>query len=141
MVDDVVLNKVASIERCLQRVRDEYDGRPENLDNQTKQDAIVLNLQRACEASIDLAMHLVSRLRLGVPQERRDAFELLAGAGLLQRSLSDALKQMVGFRNVAVDDYQKLSLPIVRAIVEHRLADFVDFSRVAIATAERTASQ
>lgn len=27
--------------------------------NQTRQDAIILNLQRACEAAIDLAMHVV----------------------------------------------------------------------------------
>ena len=43
MADDVVLNKTGIIERCLQRVREEYDGDPANLhDDITKQDAIVL---------------------------------------------------------------------------------------------------
>ena len=56
MADDVVLNKTGVIERCLQRIEDEYDGNPSNLrENLTRQDAIVLNLQRACQASIDLA--------------------------------------------------------------------------------------
>ncbi|MBC7792661.1 MAG: DUF86 domain-containing protein [Clostridia bacterium] len=136
MVDDVALNKVASIERCLNRVREEYADQPENLNHQTKQDAIILNLLRACEAAIDLAMHLVSRFRLGVPQESRDAFELLVGANLLQRPLGDAMKRMVGFRNVAVHDYQKLSLPIVRLIIEERLTDFAEFSRAALAAAQ-----
>jgi uncharacterized protein YutE (UPF0331/DUF86 family) len=82
MVDDVVLNKAASIERAIRRARDEYAGDPANLTgNLTKQDAIVLNLQRACEAAIDLAMVLVARGRLGVPQTSRDAFDLLAAAG------------------------------------------------------------
>ena len=61
MADDVVLNKAASIERCLQRVLEEYAGYKQNLvANQTKQDAIVLNLQRTCETSIDLAMYVIS---------------------------------------------------------------------------------
>jgi len=38
----------------------------------TRQDSIILNLQRACEASIDAAMHLVRVKRLGIPQESRD---------------------------------------------------------------------
>ena len=58
MADDVVLNKTGIIERCLQRVREEYDGDPANLhDDITKQGVIVLNLQRACQAAIDLSRH------------------------------------------------------------------------------------
>lgn len=69
MADDVVLNKAAGIERCLLRILEEYGGDRQNLlTNQTKQDAIVLNLQRACETSIDLAMYVISRRRLGLPQ-------------------------------------------------------------------------
>ena len=74
MVDDVILNKAASLERCLKRIQEEYAGRKQNLvENQTKQDAIVLNLQRACETAIDLAMYVVSQRKLGVPQDSRDA--------------------------------------------------------------------
>ena len=84
MADDVVLNKAASIERCLQRILEEYVGNKQNLvANQTKQDAIVLNLQRACETSIDLAMYVISQRRLGIPQDSRDAFTLLQTAGIL----------------------------------------------------------
>jgi hypothetical protein len=60
MVDDVLLNKAASIERAVARVREEHDGDDANLvANQTRQDAIILNLQRACESSIDAAMHML----------------------------------------------------------------------------------
>ena len=45
-----------------------YEGNPENLTDFTNQDSIVLNIQRACEASIDLAMHVVSERKLGVPK-------------------------------------------------------------------------
>ena len=66
MVEDVIVNKTSIIERCLRRVREEYDDDPANLhDDITKQDAIILNLQRACQAAIDLAMHLVREHGLG----------------------------------------------------------------------------
>ena len=39
---------------------------------------------------------------------------------------------MVGFRDVAVHDYQALSLPIVRAIVDHHLGEFEAFAAWAL---------
>jgi len=69
MADDVLINKAASIERAVARAREEHAGDDANLlVNQTRQDAIILNLQRACESSIDAAMHLVRVHRLGVPR-------------------------------------------------------------------------
>lgn len=130
---DVLLNKVATIERCLMRINDEYRGHEAELEiNYTRQDSIILNLQRACEASIDIAMHLVRVRRLGIPQESRDAFDLLSDNGIISVHLSDRLKSMVGFRNVAVHDYRKLNLEIVRSVVETRLADFREFAETAL---------
>jgi len=131
MADDVLLNKAAAIERSVRRAREEYGGDDANLrTNQTRQDAIVLNLQRACESSIDAAMHLVRVHRLGIPQETREAFDLLEAAGRIDTSLAARLKKMVGFRNVAVHDYQKLNLDIVRHILVERLDDFLEFTRL-----------
>lgn len=61
--------------------------------NQTKQDAIILNLQRACEAAIDLAMYVVNQRRLGTPQESRDAFALLQTAGILPADLATRMQR------------------------------------------------
>jgi uncharacterized protein YutE (UPF0331/DUF86 family) len=135
-MDDVVLNKVAAIERCLHRVGEEYAGDPGNLEHDiTRQDSIILNIQRACEASIDLAMHLVRRFALGVPQDSRGAFDLLVDAGKLDRNMADALKRMVDFRNIALHDYQRLNLAIVRSIIEHNLDDLRAFARHALTLA------
>jgi uncharacterized protein YutE (UPF0331/DUF86 family) len=131
MADDVLINKAAAIERAVRRVREEHAGDDQNLvANQTRQDAIILNLQRACESSIDAAMHLVRVHRLGVPQETREAFTLLEQAKLLDAGLADRLRKMVGFRNVAIHDYQALNLDIVRRIVAHHLHDFLAFTDV-----------
>lgn len=129
MADDVILNKAASIERCLQRVLEEYAGDNQNLvANQTKQDAIILNLQRACETAIDLAMYVVNQRRLGAPQESRDAFVLLQTAGILPADLATRMQRMVGFRNIAVHEYTRLNLEVVQAIITKQLEDFRAFS-------------
>lgn len=131
MADDVLINKAAAIERAVRRVREEHAGDDGNLlANQTRQDAIILNLQRACESSIDAAMHLVRVHRLGIPQQTREAFDLLEAARLVDAALADRLRKMVGFRNVAIHDYQKLNLDIVRSIVVDRLDDFLTFARL-----------
>ncbi len=129
MADDVVLNKAATIERCLQRVLTEYAGDEQNLvANQTKQDAIILNLQRACETAIDLAMYVVSQRKLGVPQDSRDAFVFLQTSGIIPADLATRMQHMVGFRNIAVHEYTRLNLDVVRAIIIKQLDDFRTFS-------------
>jgi uncharacterized protein YutE (UPF0331/DUF86 family) len=137
MADDVLLNKAAAIERAVRRAREEYAGDETNLlSNPTRQDSIILNLQRACESSIDAAMHLVRVHRLGIPQDTREAFDLLEAAGRLEPSLAARLKKMVGFRNVAIHDYQRLSLDVVRHIVVDHLGDFLEFTRVLLGEAD-----
>lgn len=133
-MDETLLGKAAIIERCLKRIEEEYRGfEAELATNYTRQDAIVLNLQRACEACIDAAMHLVRIHRLGLPTSSRQVFQLLAQAGLIDQGLAKQLMAMVGFRNIAVHAYQELDMDIVRGILEHRLADLAAFARRLIA--------
>ncbi|SFB03880.1 MULTISPECIES: DUF86 domain-containing protein [unclassified Bacillus (in: firmicutes)] len=129
MNNDVILNKVSVIERCLVRVKEVYSNDPANLNDFTKQDSIILNIQRSCEASIDLAMHIVSEKRLGLPQNSRDAFDMLQKNSIITESVANRLKAMVGFRNIAVHDYQTLNIEILKQIVEYHLTDFTDFTR------------
>lgn len=129
-MNDVVLNKTTTIERCIHRIHEVYDGNPENLKDFTKQDSIILNIQRACEASIDLAMHIVSEKKLGVPRASREGFKLLQEAGIIESTLAKTLMNMVGFRNIAVHDYQALELDILQSILEKHIDDFKDFTKV-----------
>lgn len=129
-MNDVILNKVTTIERCIKRVHEVYEGNPEHLHDFTKQDSTILNIQRACEASIDIAMYLVSQKKLGVPKASRDGFIMLADAGIIDHDLAKTLINMVGFRNVAVHDYQALQLNILEAILEKHIDDFKAFTKV-----------
>jgi uncharacterized protein YutE (UPF0331/DUF86 family) len=128
MVDDVILNKVATIERCVARVREEYAAAGTSFATDfSRQDAAILNIQRACEAALDLGHHLIRCNKLGVPQSARDVFGLLAQAEWIDTLLAESLKKMVGFRNIAVHDYQNLLLPITVNVITQHLDEFLQF--------------
>lgn len=127
MNKDILYNKTSIIERCLMRVKEVYNQNPDNLKDYTKQDSIVLNIQRAVEATIDIAMYIVSVKKLGIPQNSRDAFEVLNSNGIIDDTILAKLKSMIGFRNVAVHNYQKLSLDILQKVIENHLQDFNEF--------------
>ena len=57
---------------------------------------------------------------------------MLEEAGIITGSLSERLKAMVGFRDVAVHDYRKLNLEVVRKIIDEHLSDFRQFSRTVL---------
>jgi uncharacterized protein YutE (UPF0331/DUF86 family) len=131
MRDDVLLNKAATIERCVARAREEFDHDPTTFEtNFSRQDAAVMNIQRACEAALNMGNHVIRRDRLGLPQSARDVFEILSQAKWIDQTLADSLKRMVGFRNIAVHDYQKLLMPITVKVITEHLTEFLQYSEL-----------
>ena len=134
MHDDTLVNKAASIERCVARAKAEYARDPDTFAQDfTRQDAAILNIQRACEAALDMGHHLIRRDRLGLPQSARQVFDLLAQAGRIDPTLAESLKKMVGFRNIAVHDYQTLLLPITINVITQHMDEFLQFSSALLA--------
>ncbi len=133
-MNEVILNKKISIERCLQQINHYYAlERPLPFEiDYLKQDAIAMNLQRACELCIDIANHLIKTRKLGLPQDSRDAFELLQRAGLIDVQMMKNLQGMIGFRNILVHEYKQLDLDIVIAVIEHRMQELLDFANLAL---------
>jgi uncharacterized protein YutE (UPF0331/DUF86 family) len=125
-LDDICYNKAAIIERALRRALEEYAMDP-HLENFTHIDAMTLNIERACQAAIDLAMHLVARDHLGSPQGSADSFRLLLTAGYIRSSTALALTGMVGFRNVAVHEYQQMEMSVIKKIGDKRWKDLVRY--------------
>ena len=124
--DDVILNKAAIIERSLRRMREEYQANPE-LDDYTHVDAMTLNVERACQAAIDLAMHIVAQQRLGMPQSSAEAFQLLHQAGSISKELLKEMIAMTGFRNIAIHEYQQMDMSVLRNIAETRWQSLVAY--------------
>lgn len=131
-MSDVILNKSETIMRYIKRVHEEYNADYRNLENFTKQDAIILNIQRMCEATIDMAMHVVAINHYGIPQNSRDAFQILMDQGILEQKLAHNMMNMVGFRNIAIHDYQAVNIDIVENIIKKHLDDVLVYRKIMI---------
>ncbi|WP_257254121.1 MULTISPECIES: DUF86 domain-containing protein [unclassified Endozoicomonas] len=117
-MDDVILNKYSIIQRCLGRIEEEYVGHEDELTtNFTRQDSIILNIQRASQAATDLANRVIRLKQLGIPQGSRDSFSLLSDHGYVSVKLADSMMKMIGFRNIAFHEYQKLNIDILKAVI------------------------
>ena len=124
MPDDVMLNKAAIIERSLRRVLTIHRSDPE-LKEMLHLDALTLNVERACQGAIDLAMHFVASEHLGMPQSQADAFRLLADAKRIDGPLANRMVGMCGFRNILIHQYQELELESLRSVAEKHWRDLV----------------
>lgn len=123
-MDNIIMAKAAVIERCIKRIHEEYAGDPDELkSNFTKQDSIILNLERIVQACIDMGAHVVKIKHLGFTERYRDIFDVLAKAELIPEELALSLKKMVGFRNIAIHEYQIINMDIVSNIIENKLSE------------------
>jgi len=132
MPDNIIVAKAEIIERCIKRAREELAASADFANDYTRQDAAILNVGRACEAAIDIANRVIRLRGLGVPNSTREAFARLVTAGVIDQSLADRLMRMVGFRNLAVHQYHKLDIDIVRAVIAKNLDDLLEFSALAL---------
>ena len=131
MIEEVVAQKVTSVQRCAARARESLAEAGESFRaDYTRQDAAVLNVIRACDTAIDLANMLIRRRRLGIPSESRESFSILLREKLIETSLAERLYKMVGFRNIAVHQYRDLDLEIVESVIRKDLDDLLAFAQI-----------
>ena len=122
--DNISLNKASIIERCIRRMREEYEANT-TLSDFTHLDALTLNIERACQAAIDLAMHTVAVEHLGMPQSSAGSFKLLHQANKIDGQLASRLTGMTGFRNIAIHQYQEIEPEIIHYIMKDGWKYFV----------------
>ena len=125
---DVVAAKIATIDRCLQRIVEVRGQRRAALLPVDVDDIVAVNLQRAIQAAIGLAAHVVATEGYGLPDTVAASFSLLETNGVIEGNLADRMRRMVGFRNLAVHDYQVLNPDIIEAIVTRHLDDLRSFA-------------
>lgn len=130
MDKDVVSNKLESLRRCLQRVKDKTPDTVDLLvEDYDLQDIIALNLERAIQTCVDIGLHIISDLEIPVPETMAQTFETLKKAGCLDEATTERMVKSVGFRNTAVHAYQEIDWDIVYRIITEHLDDFRDFAR------------
>lgn len=126
----VIEQKLESLRRCLDRVRTRCPASAEILANDPDaQDIVTLNLTRAIQLCVDIGAHLLP-LSVAVPQTMGETFDRLAEADIIVPELAQSLRRAVGFRNLAVHNYDAIDWAIVFAISTRHIVDFDDFARV-----------
>lgn len=125
---DALAQKSARLERCVLRAREELAASADFREDFTRQDAAILNVQRACELAIDMGNMVVGHEGWGLPQGAREMFALLTREGVLDEGLLASLQNMVGFRNVAVHEYDELDLNIAEEVIRHEIDVLLQFA-------------
>jgi len=125
----IVANKIESLRRCLKRVEERC---PQNLEALMKdidaQDVVTLNLSRAVQLCVDIALHILTSSNQPVPQTMADAFNSLAEEEVISAGLAEKMRKSVGFRNIAIHQYEKINWAIVYAIATRKMSDFKAFA-------------
>lgn len=66
-------------------------------------------IQLAVESMIDICKLIVVGLRWGVPAEENDLFDKLEKHGVINKKMSNTLKEMRGFRNILIHEYAEVA--------------------------------
>ena len=133
MASPVVHEKLESLRRCLDRIR---QRRPDSVqaltDDADIQDILSVNLTRAVQLCVDIATHTLVTTDQPPPETMGQSFDRLASAGVISKSVAERMKAAVGFRNIAIHSYREIDWEIVFAIVTEHLNDFEDFARAIV---------
>jgi uncharacterized protein YutE (UPF0331/DUF86 family) len=127
----VVEQKLESLRRCLLRIQTKCPQAADTLAADFDlQDVVSLNLSRAVQLCVDIGAHLIAGMEVPPPDTMGQTFDILAHAGMLNDALASSLKKAVGFRNIAVHNYEAINWHIVHSIVKDHLVDFSAFAKV-----------
>ncbi len=108
---EILAERTMAVGRHLARVADRLPRNPAAFRPATDQsDAVILHLWQATQLVIDLAVSACLHFNLGAPASYADAFQRLAGAGLLDAGLSGRLARAAGFRNLVAHAYEQLDM-------------------------------
>jgi len=129
MDPEVVQAKLESLRRCVARVRDKTpDSADLLLEDYDMQDIISVNLERAVQACVDIASHILADSEAPAPTTMGGGFDALHDLHIISSEQAQQLKKTVGFRNISVHAYQEINWEIVFAIITTRLDDFSSFA-------------
>ena len=129
-MNDFIDHKIAIIHHSLARIREVFHLDKDRLNTDlTSQDSIIFNLQRACQASVDITNHLNKTRFSKFPKDSRESFETLHQEGFISAQLALSLQELIGFSSSAVRDAQTLNLEEVKHVIENRLSDFEEFAK------------
>ncbi len=134
----VIDQKLESLRRALRRVEEKCPHDADTLANDVDaQDILSLNLTRAVQICVDIGAHLVAGTELPPPDTMGHTFDVLTEAGMISADLAARMKRAVGFRNVAVHNYEAMNWVMVYTIARVRVPDFEEFAKAVVTLRDR----
>ena len=126
---ELIESKLEALRQFVRRIRDKTPSSiPALCEDADLQDIISVNLERAVQACVDIAAHIIADSEEAAPATMGAGFGALQRLGVLPAELALQLKRAVGFRNIAVHTYQDIDWAMVYEIVTTRLDDFARFA-------------
>lgn len=125
----VIEEKLISLNRCLDRIKLHTPATVEALQTDfDAQDIISLNLQRAVQISVAIAAHILTEQLHEQTSTMAETFLALSKHGLLDSHLASRLAKAVGFRNIAVHEYDMLDMNILYSIITNEIGCFYEYA-------------
>ena len=129
MDKEVLETKLEALIRCVHRIKDQNISTLKELEeNLDKQEIIILNLQRAVQICVDIGNHILLDYKTPTPSTMAETFKYLAQNNLISKDNADDLSHAVGFRNIAVHQYEDIDCKIIFSIITSHLDDFKTFA-------------
>ena len=77
---------------------------------------------------MDIGAHLIASQDKAAPDTMGQTFDVLADMGVISAELAVRMKKSVGFRNIAVRNYEAIDWEITHAIATRHVNDFAAFA-------------
>lgn len=129
MDQQLIEEKLEALRHCIQRVQEKCPASADALMNDADvQDIVSVNLTRAVQLCVDIAAHVISESNEIPPSSMAGSFDSLLRMGAIDAENCQQMKRAVGFRNVAVHQYQAVDWNIVFSICTRNIDDFRSFA-------------
>lgn len=132
---EVIEQKIESLRRCVERVRQKTPATAVALANDPDaQDILTLNLD-PCGSALRGYWRAPDRgTRQACPRHHgSQTFDVLGDMGVISAELGVRMKKAVGFRNIAVHNYEAIDWEITHAIATRHMNDFAAFAAAVVA--------
>lgn len=130
MDQQLISSKLDSLYLCMQRITAKRCTTVEALLADIDiQDILALNITRAIQICTDIASHLIANSSESPPNSMGESFEKLSKLSIIDQVLAEKLRKAVGFRNIAIHNYDAIDWQIVHAICHQHLEHFQDFAK------------
>jgi len=89
-------------------------------------------LQVSIECCLDVANHIIASEKYRAPKDYADTFSVIAESGIIEKGLSQNLRQMAKFRNRLVHLYAEIENRSIYAYIQDDLKDIRMFRQTII---------